>query len=317
MQAGIALNLEPFVFKDNETTMHDWNLYKIRFRAYCSQIRLDPNSANAQHQQSARDHMQLCGGNFLLEKMTAMANYPNVTYTQFELHMDAYFSAGNVKYHESIFLECKPNDNERMVDYVSRLRPLARAANMNTDEQIMRCIRINTVDYKIREKLMENITLVQFIDWANTRDLNLALRAKDENTRQVNAAQAEAQVNRIATRGRANGRGNYSNKRNFEKCARCNRNANNSAHQEANGICPFAQNQRCDACGGTGHFAVVCPNNDQGSTHNKNMSYSFRGRGNQRVVSARPRNPNPPQNNNNNNKTTETIINVLIGEQTK
>lgn len=127
------------------------------------------------------------------------------------------------------------------MDYVSRLRPIARAANMENDDSIKIRIAQTTSDDRLREQCLKpDQTLRMILEWQSTRERSEAL--------------ATSSINAISQRNfdRSHGRREaFVPAHDHYMCTNC---GYRGIH-DASG-CP-ARTKICHACRGRGHFELL------------------------------------------------------------
>jgi len=217
-------------------------------------------------------------------------------------------------FHQIEFLQTKPKEKETIKDYVSRLKPLARAANLDNDAQYMLRIIQYFPDQEVRDKAIErNMTLQNLIEWQTTRERSSTLL--DQQTNSVNRVQENTSRPRFFSssnnkrsyspqkktrnwsEGGSSPRQSYhareSNKQNYSKpttstasndeyrCTRCN----HKGLHGPEGCYAKTKNLKCHGCGDRGHLEICCPERtdkndrlfyDSKSKSKSNRSQSYR-----------------------------------------
>jgi hypothetical protein len=146
------------------------------------------------------------------------------------------------------FILCKPMANEALRDYIARLKPIAKMANMDNDDSYLQRIIQYYPDEQVRTKAIEaNMTIENLIAWQSTR----------ERCESLLASTATSSVNRIENRRPNN---NYSNNYNY-KGNDNNRFSNQSwAQASSRRSDSQASNYMCVNCGFKGiHNRDGCP----------------------------------------------------------
>jgi hypothetical protein len=306
-QTNVTCN--PFV-KDEKSTLQTLLMFKVRFETFCRILGIDPTNVirNQQHQTNARNMLLLHGGDWILSKIMEV-DYNNMTYIQLMEMLESHFRDTNPMFHQIEFLQTRPKDKETIKDYVSRLKPLARAANLDDDAQYMLRIMQYFPDQEVRDKAIErNMTLQDLINWQTTRERSSTLL--DQTTASVNRVQENTSRKRfystshdqqsyspqVKTRNWSSGSSpsqrypsRETNKRNFSKpttstasndeyrCTRCN----HKGLHGPEGCNAKIKNLKCHGCGDRGHLEICCPErtdkNDRLFYDSKSKTKSNRG----------------------------------------
>jgi hypothetical protein len=264
-------------------------MFRVRFETFCRILGIDPTNVirNQPHQTNARNMLLLHGGDWILSKIMEV-DYNNMTYIQLMEMLESHFRDTNPMFHQIEFLQTKPKDKETIKDYVSRLKPLARAANLDNDAQYMLRIIQYFPDQEVRDKAIErNMTLQNLIEWQTTRERSSTLL--DQQTNSVNRVQENTSRPRFFSssnnkrsyspqrkarnwsEGGSSPRQSYyareSNKQNYSKpttstasndeyrCTRCN----HKGLHGPEGCYAKTKNLKCHGCGDRGHLEICCP----------------------------------------------------------
>lgn len=180
------LTCQPFI-KTDESNLQSFAMFKLRFETFCRILQVNPAARNNQDQ--AKNMLILYGGDWIVGKCMEV-NHENMTYLQLIDMLENQFKDSNPLFHKAEFENCKPRPGESLKDYVSRLRPLARLADMDNDESIILRIMQNCTanDSELRTKTIErNITLTALLEWQTTRERSEALLNEPKSINQIQA----------------------------------------------------------------------------------------------------------------------------------
>ncbi len=256
-----------------DTTLNDFNRFRVRFEAHCVNNNLVINNAN--HQGALRRFLVLYAGDWFVDKMFLLPNWQNQDCNGIMEGVAAYFAQPNVRIAELHFTTCMPHANESIVDYVGRLKQLARLANMDNVDELRRVIMRNHYDSKTRMKCLEMDDFQQFIDWRTAKE-------RTESIQQLidpHVATADAQVTRVSTwqhgrGGRQLGQPKHQQQSQY-RCMKCGL---YTIHGPTG--CP-ADNAQCRSCHNWGHYQNMCKIRQNAKrdirNNTSNTSYSFRG----------------------------------------
>ena len=145
-QATAAVVIQPFVKAEN-TTLQDFNLFKLKLESFLGLNGINING-NGAHQQNAIRIVIIYGGDWMAREVSNM-NYGQMTYAEVMTELALHFRDRNIQFHQLEFLETGLHANEKLMDFISRLRPIARAANMETDDLIKLRIAQSTTDDRL------------------------------------------------------------------------------------------------------------------------------------------------------------------------
>jgi transposase InsO family protein len=313
----------PFI-KDDKSTLQTLNMFKVRFEVFCRMIGIDPTNVirGTQHQANARGMLLLHGGDWILQKCMEH-DYMNMSYIQLMEMLENHFKDSNPKFHQIEFIETKPKPNETLKDYISRLKPLARAADMDNEAQYMLRIMQHYQDKEVRDKAIERgMTLQDLIEWQTTRERSEALLGDNGTSSRVNrihdtrkryssascnngnySPQTKIRHYSDSVQASRNNYANYGNSRqrrdtskptsssnadNDEyRCTRCN----HKGLHGPEGCYAKVKNLKCHGCGERGHLEICCPDrtdrNDRLFYDSKNKSKSNRGQSYKKVNASR------------------------------
>jgi len=275
-EIAAATPIAPFVWTET-CTIQDLRRFKRKFENYCGFLNINLHMANnanrderALAQRRGKQLLNIYGGDWIGDKIEAMPDNATATCNEVFAMLEAQFVDDNPNFHIMQFLSCKPNHDEKILEYITRLRVLAIQANMNQDEEIKRRIMTNHQETKYREKAMENITLAAFLAWATLKERQAAASAEHEAT---------TSANRI-TRPWREQRGQLGQPKGGRlDCIKC---GSKNYHDEF-GSCPASKpGKKCNNCNAYGHFARMCDVNQQITKqgYQANNQYQFRRDGN-------------------------------------
>ena len=170
-----------------------------------------------------------------------------VTYAQLIDAMEKYCAPKDIPAMMFKFDTLKQKDAESIVDYLMRLKPLARAAGISTEtmnKELLRRIAVNTNSMATRDKAMElDMTTEKLVNWEATKVAHQQCISEDIKTESINFV-----------------KGNTNNKRKFndqeaaskKKCGKCGYD-----YPHKDNRCP-ADGKTCSSCKRPGHFARMC-----------------------------------------------------------
>ncbi len=297
------ITCQPFI-KTESSTLQTLQMFKIRFETFCRLLNVDPLNVarNTPHQANARNLLLLHGGDWILQKCMEH-DYNNMTYVAIMDMLEGHFKDNNPRFHQIEFMSTKPKKNETLKDYVSRLRPLAQAANMDNDENYMLRIMQFYPDEHVRNKAIErNVTLAQLIEWQTTRERSEAVLGEistESCTNQISTQSNNYRKRFYSTQNqRGNTRFNYSrgnaqsrggSQRGGRRYSADNSHDNDDDKLTSDYVCTRCnysglhgpegcyvknRNLKCHECGERGHIAICCPklreHNDSALYYSKN-----------------------------------------------
>jgi len=173
------------------------------------------------------------------------------------------------------WIKARPEAGETLSHYATRLRVLARKADLETDENILYHIAddYSESNEEIYDKAMKKgVQLKDLLEWAASRDINLKARHSELKRVEFQRASSGSTFNRSDQRQRENQATNSqkawpkSNKPSTSKESACNRCGHEYPH--VGKPCP-AQGKKCSKCSKMNHFAVVCRGSGKGTAVNK------------------------------------------------
>ena len=132
-QATSLTAIQPFM-KTDTTTLQDFELFKSKLESllHLNHININGNNAN---QLNAINTVIIVGGDWIAREIKNM-DYMEMTYKLVVDELALHFKDTNIQFHQLEFLETSLKPNEKIMDFFSRLRPIARAAKMETDDNI-------------------------------------------------------------------------------------------------------------------------------------------------------------------------------------
>ena len=151
------------------------------------------------------------------------------------------------------FRTCLQREDESLADYVTRLRPLAGAAGIKTEDveaEILSVVSTNTYSHEIRMKCLDASTKLDgLLEWSRALSLRDQCAAKIESKLPTNF-----NVNRIGTPVQSHLRTARI------KCNNCG--YNHGVDKE----CP-AKGKQCNKCKKYNHFGQVCRSAGHNASH--------------------------------------------------
>ena len=194
--------IAPFEKTENSTLNH-FILFRRRFECYAGYNNVNVNVLTNGHQVNAKRLLFMYGGDWIGNKLLGM-DVENKTYVEVMNELEAEFRDRNGRFNQMEFILCKPMANEALRDYIARLKPIAKMANMDNDDSYLQRIIQYYPDEQVRTKAIEaNMTIENLIAWQSTR----------ERCESLLASTATSSVNRIENRRPNN---NYSNNYNYK-----------------------------------------------------------------------------------------------------
>jgi hypothetical protein len=255
--------LEQFKWDDDPSPSY-FSLYFIRFERYMRlrQILVEEAETDPDTNTIVIDTLLTIGGNDLTQRCMEIPNYENLTYGKLKSLLEKAYTCKNIKLNEFKFRKITPEPDEKLKDFVRRLKLAAQQANISDEKVILMQILCSTSSDKIRGKIMtEGTTLQILLDWQEAHDIVSNEMNKDE----------PAKINMLQTHHLANQHNKLNKSENVNKhnvvtaendnnialrtanlCFYCN-----LSYPHQNGICPAA-NERCTHCNKLGHRLICC-----------------------------------------------------------
>lgn len=278
------LAMDEFVYLP-ETVHTDWPQYKLRFETYLRINRVGYVIVVAdltatppivgENTSMALNYLLHSGGNHIRSIHGSEQPAEPFTYVTFTAVLATRFTADNPQITDYNFREGRQMPNESMIDFVTRLRVLAKAAQIPNDQidaQILIVIRTNSLDLEIKRKCLDrDITLTSFLTWKRQHGLvDNCIAAMDHK--------ASNTINKIDSTIP-------------QECGNCGKDVKHK-------YCP-AKGKSCNKCGKINHFASKCRSsnsNQNGYSNANNFDRPANNRYNNR--SYQPNNNNNQSNNN-------------------
>jgi hypothetical protein len=206
------------------------------------------------------DTLMTVGGNELLQRIMEIDKFDSLTYAAVKAKLEREYMCKNIKLNEFKFHKMVPEPDEKLKDYVRRLKITAKTAGITEERIILMQILCTTTSTLVRNKIMHKDTTLQvLLDWQETNDIVVDMSA-DEN--RINSIKSHATPSRVAhvKNVSANYKPNNiiqdenSNKTTLKVTGLCFYCNETFPHQNQ---CP-AKNERCDYCNKLGHRLICC-----------------------------------------------------------
>lgn len=173
-----------------------------------------------------------------------------VTYTQLMGAMDQYCAPKDIPALTFKFDTLKQKDGESVLNFILRLKPIAKSAgisNDNMNKELLRRIAVNTNSSAIRDKAMEtDMTTEKLIAWETTKLAHQQCTLEEIKTESINFVKGQSGNKRKF------GDQESANKKKSGKCGKCG-----YEYPHKDNKCP-AEGKACSQCKRTGHFARMC-----------------------------------------------------------
>jgi hypothetical protein len=305
--------IEHFKWDDEQNSLY-FPLYFTRFerlmrlqRIIVAEAETDPDINTI-----VIDSLITVGGNELCRRIMEVDDYETLTYGRLKAELEKAYMCNNVKLNEFKFRKVTPEPEEKLKDYVRRLKAAAHLAAITDEKTILMQILLTTNSEKIRSKIMgKSCTLQSLLDYQETHDIvtndmtnesietakiNM-ISSKPHSQAQAHAAFGKQQRNEYQNQNQKNvytaSNNNQVAVRITGLCFYCN-----LAYPHDNGICPAA-NERCEHCNKLGHRLICCFQRMQLILANQNQLKENRtNRYNNNAFKAQIQTSNKPTNNN-------------------
>lgn len=186
-------------------------------------------------------------GDALAVKLLRQFDEPNtVTYAQLIEAMEKYCAPKDISAIMYKFDTLKQKDAESIVDFIMRLKPLARAAGITTEsmnKELLRRIAVNTNSTLTRDKAMElDMTTEKLMSWEATKIAHQQCVSEDIKSESINFVRGNNNKRKL----------NDQESSNKKKCGKCG-----YEYPHKDNRCP-ADGKTCSLCKRPNHFARCC-----------------------------------------------------------
>jgi hypothetical protein len=164
--------MEQYVY-NRETSGSDWPRWIKRFEIFLTIQEID----HTQDGNSAKCLARLLhsAGEKVFDLYLAEENPTATKYNTFKTKLTTFFTTTNDTMKAFQFNLCKPNQDENITDFITRVKILAKAANIETDnidKQTLHVIARNYNNYEVQSKCLEDeMTLDKLSKWKVSQEI--------------------------------------------------------------------------------------------------------------------------------------------------
>jgi hypothetical protein len=244
------LAIDPFEWVIGKTTAVDYKRWFIKFESILQFNKIKP----AEQRDEAVALLLACGGTAIVDTISNKfdaTQRSTKSYKEYKDVLDDRFLNQNERVARLVFMQMKQQPNEKLTELVQRIYPYAQAAKMEENEvfitQLALMLDDSPISTEIREKIMENKSLNEILEWYKAKDVENELSQMKINAVKQTASAFRASNNKFS---RPHQQYSYKNNSSY-KCQRCNR---PFPHR---GPCP-AKGKQCNKCNKFDHFAICC-----------------------------------------------------------
>jgi hypothetical protein len=233
-----AATMDQFVYKP-ESAHEDWPIWVFRFENFLAlnAVDLTKNDGKA----SAAKHLIHAGGSAIIKVLKTFDNMSEASYEQLKAAMEAYCMPKDTKAALYRFTGTRQCSDEKLSDYVMRLKPLAYAggiSKVNSDAEVLRVIgqHASSVDVKLK-CLEKDMDCSKLVAWFSTIESHQqCLRVRERTLEDINYVESSKRKHPV------------------EKDKKCNFCGGKYPHE---GQCP-ARGAVCNFCHNKNHYESEC-----------------------------------------------------------
>ena len=198
----------------------------------------------------AYQHLIHAGGPLAIKLLRSYDDPATADYANLLQKMEDYCSPKDVPALKLKFDSLKQNNGESLIDYVIRLKPLAKASGVTTENmgaEVLRKIALNTNSEETRFKCLESgMDVEKLLKWESVKQVH-------QQCSMTNTTPNSYDINFIKQSNAQKSKFERSTMQSKKKCGRCG--YDDYPHKDNR--CP-ADGQTCKTCKKPNHFAKVC-----------------------------------------------------------
>jgi len=250
---------------DEHSTAQDYEEYMEVFESVLITQKIIASDATttvdgATGSQRAKSALIVCGGKTLLKSIRAITDYKTMTYAALRTALDTEYVGVTPLQALSRFNRCKPTNDEKLTDYIKRLKLLATVCTRGDDKSMLAHISQYYPDHEVARQCMKaDMTVSKLVTYAINQALNEKEYQPETSKSELNRIQADRVMenkrqyfNKYMPPSRG-GKVSMSRPRlgsDKAKCSKCER-------THPYGQCP-AYSKQCHNCFMMNHFASCC-----------------------------------------------------------